>query len=205
MTVPPAAARLVIFLKAPRPGQVKTRLAQTIGDAPACAAYRELVEVLLESLSTLSNVELRYSPEDGLPEIQSWLRAGWQARPQGAGDLGRRLEAATAESFATNSERVVIIGSDCPTIMPSDIQDAWRALATHDLVLGPATDGGYWLIGLRSPCPALFRNIHWSTDQVLAQTRERAETSGLTVYLLREQADVDTAADWAKYRKLNAC
>ena len=162
--------QLIVFVKARRPGEVKTRIAKTAGAAKACAVYREMVEALLQSLHSLRSIQLRFAPGDARDEIASWLRNDWQAQPQGEGDLGQRLERAFAGAFASGAERVVIIGSDCPEVEASDIRAAWKELKSHDLVLGPAVDGGYWLIGLRAPQPELFREIEWSSDQVLAAT-----------------------------------
>jgi rSAM/selenodomain-associated transferase 1 len=109
------------------------------------------------------------------------------------------LRRAFAESFASGSKHVVIIGSDCPFVTIRDVEHAWNGLRSCDLVIGPATDGGYWLIGLRRSQPELFRNIAWSTEKVLAQTRARAESRGLRVRLLREQTDIDTFAEWEAF------
>ena len=192
---------LIIFLKAPRPGQVKTRLAKTIGAEAACAAYRHLTETVLGRISPLSGIHLRHAPDDAFAEIQPWLRPGWRASAQGSGDLGERLQRAFSEAFNQGAERVVIIGSDCPTIAASDIEMAWAALAENEVVIGPATDGGYWLIGLRGPQPALFKDIVWSSSAVFRGTIERCNTAGLSVKLLRELADVDTETDWLAYSK----
>src|SRR5207247_10744258 len=126
-------------------GLVKPRLAKTIGPQMAASAYRHLTEILLSQLCALRTVELRYTPDDALTEIQAWLRNGWTAHPQGEGDLGARMHRSFEEAFAGGAERVVIIGSDCPTITAADIQSAWNGLASHDLVIGPARDGGYRL------------------------------------------------------------
>ena len=195
------ASRLVVFLKAPRPGSVKTRLAETLGADAACAAYRQLVERLLANLAPLVAVELCFTPPDASSEINPWLRTEWAARPQSEGDLGERLHAAFTEHFLTEAERVVIIGSDCPAVTAADIEDAWLALDGHDVVLGPALDGGYWLIGLRAPQAALFSEMPWSTNAVFAETMHRARESDLRVALLRELSDVDTAADWERWLK----
>lgn len=195
------ASRLVVFLKAPRPGSVKTRLAETLGADAACAAYRQLVERLLANLAPLVAVELCFTPPDASSEINPWLRTEWAARPQSEGDLGERLHAAFTEHFLTEAERVVIIGSDCPAVTAADIEDAWLALDGHDVVLGPALDGGYWLIGLRAPQPGLFTAMPWSTDAVFGETMRRARESGLRVATLRELSDVDTAADWERWLK----
>jgi uncharacterized protein len=93
---------------------------------------------------------------------------------------------------------VVIIGSDCVELASKDIRCAWRELKTHDVVVGPAMDGGYWLIGLRAPRPELFEGIHWSTDAVLGETLQRAKALGLRIQLLRILSDVDTAEDWQR-------
>ncbi|MHB8522277.1 MAG: TIGR04282 family arsenosugar biosynthesis glycosyltransferase [Limisphaerales bacterium] len=191
-------------MKAPRPGEVKTRLAQTLGPSAACAAYRLLVQTLLGRLAELSSVELRFTPADALAEIQPWLQPGWLAQAQEEGDLGARMQSAFSAAFRSGMHRVVIIGSDCPEITTADIDAAWTALLAHDLVLGPARDGGYWLIGLRRPRPALFHRMPWSTDQVLAETLRRAAAARLRVQLLRELTDVDSAQQWQDFRSTGA-
>jgi rSAM/selenodomain-associated transferase 1 len=204
---------LIIFIKAPRPGFVKSRLAASLGPQAAAQAYCTLVEALLANLSNPSpppapqrrnsvtphSTLLCYAPDDALPEIASWLRPTWTAVPQGAGDLGQRMQRAFAEAFKAGAKRVVLIGSDCPTISAADLETAWQALASHDLVLGPATDGGYWLIALSRNEPALFDQMAWSTSRVLAETRRRADTLGLRTYCLAERADIDTEQDWIEF------
>ena len=193
--------QLVIFVKAPRPGLVKTRLARSIGANEACAAYRTLMETLLRNMEKMPGVELRFTPDDAAPEIQGWLRKGWKSRPQGPGDLGERLQRAFAEAFAEGAKTVVLIGSDCPAITREDIHTASSKLKEHDLILGPAVDGGYWLIGLRSPQPELFKGMPWSTDMVLGETLRRARAMNLSVDLLRILADIDTKRDWLDFLK----
>ena len=191
--------RLIVFLKAPRAGAVKTRLALTLGAAEACAAYRRLVETLLRQLAALENVELCFAPDDAGSEIKPWARTTWRLTAQGAGDLGSRLDRAFRRAFDEGDKPIVLIGSDCPEIVASDIQAAWTALLSHDVVLGPATDGGYWLIGLRAPKSDLFASIPWSTNAVLRETLERCRAAGLTTRMLRELTDVDTEADWRRF------
>jgi len=191
--------KLIMFVKAPLPGVVKTRLAKTIGAEAAASAYRILVETLLRQLQSLNEVELRFTPDDEVESIRPWLRAGWQAQPQGAGDLGQRLDTAFKQTFSARVRRAVVIGSDCPEVTPDDLNTASAALRTRDVVLGPAADGGYWLIGLRHPQPSLFERIEWGTSKVLIQTMQRARESLLTVHLLRELRDVDTADDWRAF------
>ena len=190
---------LIVFVKAPQLGKVKTRLAKEIGPEAARSAYSRLVDVLLQNLSTLARVQLRVTPDDSNKEIEHWLRDTWAIRPQGQGSLGQRLETAFSESFREGVARVVIIGSDCPTLQAKDIEKSWAALKSCDVVLGPARDGGYWLIGLNKPRAALFKEISWSTDTVLSETLVRANSAGLKVELLDERSDVDTAGDWNRF------
>ena len=191
--------RLIVFVKAPRPGAVKTRIAATAGQTRACAIYREMVETVLDEFGSLPGVEIRFSPDGAETEITSWLRANWSMHPQGTGNLGERLHRAFVSAFANGAERVVIVGSDCPEIAAADIRAAWEELALHDVVVGPAVDGGYWLIGLRAVRPELFDGIEWSSDQVLAQTLHRAKVGGLRIQLLRILTDIDTELDWNAY------
>ncbi len=191
--------QLIVFVKAPRPGTVKTRIARTAGAERAGAIYREMVATVLQKVGSIHGAQLRFSPDDAANEIQPWLRHDWVAAPQGGGDLGERLQRAFADSFAGSAERVVIIGSDSPEVKSGDIRAAWKELKSHDVVLGPAVDGGYWLIGLRAPQPELFRGITWSSDQVLAQTLAQAKAIGLRVQLLRILSDIDTEDDWNAY------
>ena len=193
------SSKLIVFVKAPRSGFVKTRLAATLGAEAACAAYGRLVEILLRRISGLHRVELRFTPDDAEAEIGAWLRPGWDARPQGEGHLGARLHSAFAEAYAQGARRIVLIGSDCPEVSEADVVKAWAALARNDLILGPSADGGYWLIGLREPRPSLFDGIAWSTESVMDDTIGRASALGLRIELLRRLADVDTEADWKAF------
>jgi rSAM/selenodomain-associated transferase 1 len=193
--------QLIVFLKAPRVGQVKTRLAATIGDQAACDAYRLLANRLFAAVAGLPEVELRFSPDDATAEVQPWLRAGWTSVPQGEGDLGTRMSRAFNDAFARGAAQVVIVGSDCPDMSESDVVAAWDQLAEVDAIIGPATDGGYWLIGLRAPHPRLFEEIPWSTSEVTATTLRRSAEAGLRVRLLRELSDIDDEAAWRAYRE----
>jgi len=190
---------LIVFVKAPRPGAVKTRLAKAIGEFEAAAAYGRLVETLLNQLRGLRELELCFCPDDAAGEVRHWLKKGWSSHPQGGGDLGERLHSAFQRVFQAGAKRVVIIGSDCPAISVEDIREAWDGLRSHDVVLGPATDGGYWLIGLRQLQPDLFRGVRWSTENVFPETMQRAQDAGLSVRLLRELADVDTDRNWSAF------
>lgn len=192
---------LIVFLKAPRAGWVKTRLGQEIGMEAAREVYCELVELLLGNLSSLSEVELCVSPDEAEKEIAGWIKPGWTVTRQGGGDLTYRLSSAFAEAFAAGATRVLIIGSDCPEVTPMDIQEGWEALGKNDLVLGPATDGGYWLVGLREAKVAIFEGVPWSSEKVLEKTLSLASAAGLKVKLLRTLSDVDTLKDWERFQR----
>ena len=134
-------------------------------------------------------------------EIEAWLRGIASARElrfvaQVAGDLEARLVAAFSAAFTDGFGMVAAIGSDCVELTAVHFAEAWQALETHDAALGPAVDGGYYLLALRAPHPELFRDIAWSTAAVCRQTLDRAEAAGLRVHLLPTLRDVDTAEDW---------
>jgi rSAM/selenodomain-associated transferase 1 len=195
---------LIVFVKAPRAGKVKTRLAQSVGANAACLIYQILASRVLTQIESLPGVQLRFHPATARNEIRPWRRRGWTVAPQGGGDLGQRLKRAFREAFSTRCERVAIIGSDSPELTARDVEDAWSALDGNDVVLGPSADGGYWLVALRKSLPKLFAKIPWSTDRVLAATLASAKSAGLQVHLLRELADVDTEDDWKAYLRRNA-
>ena len=197
-----SAERLAVFVRAPVRGAVKTRLAATLGDQAALAAYEQLLTALCTRLSALPphSIAMHHTPDDGAPALSRWLQSGWSVRPQGDGPLGTRLSRAVLNALAEGVQRLVIIGSDCPVIQESDIREAWRALNTHDVVLGPAEDGGYWAIGLRSPRVEVFREIAWSSAEVLQQTLARCRELHLSVHTLRPLRDIDTQADWEAWR-----
>lgn len=190
---------LLVFAKAPRVGEVKTRLATTIGTEAACDAYKQLVSVVGARLHSIRSATVCFSPVDAEDELRSYFSAEWKFRPQVGFTLGERLQGGLAESFATGAQRVAVIGTDCPYLCAADIENAWNLLGAHDAAIGPAEDGGYWLLGLKAPQPELFADIAWGTSSVLRQTLDRAERLGLKVATLRTLADVDTASDWEHF------
>jgi hypothetical protein len=192
-----SARTLVVFVKEPRPGAVKTRLAAAIGDADAAAVYRVIVEALLQATTPEAGEYERlvfYAPPDAGERLRSWLPSG-RLRKQGEGDVGARMAEAFERCFARGASRVVVVGSDVPALGRADVVAAFEALAAHDVALGPAEDGGYYLVGLRSPQPALFDGVAWSSSSVLAETLARASAAGLSVARLPPLRDVDTIED----------
>ena len=128
-----AEPHIIIFVKAPRPGFVKTRLAVSVGNKAACDAYRHLTETVLGKLSSLAHLEIRFTPDNAKDEVKDWLRNNWVAKPQGGGDLGQRMHRA----FKDAGGPVIIVGSDCPYLELTDLQAANKALQSHRAVVGP--------------------------------------------------------------------
>lgn len=188
--------RLLIFVKEPVPGQVKTRLAAEIGVDAACHVYRRCVERTLERLVALRDeITLCVEPAGATGRIQTWLGSAWPIQPQRGATLGERLANATNRTLTEGVQRVVVIGTDSPWIDHLRIEGAFLSLERADLVLGPAADGGYYLVGLAKPAPGLFRGIPWSTSQVLDQTLGKTRALGMRVSLLPEGYDVDRLTD----------
>jgi len=192
--------RVLLFLKDPQPGRVKTRLAQHIGDEGARQIYRACIELTLARLSPLHNdMVLCVDPPTAASHLSVWGGRTWTTWPQQGSDLGERLAQATARAFAEGARAVIALGSDSPWIAPHDVEAACAALHDADVVLGPTDDGGYYLIGLSRPCPDLFRGIAWGASRVCAQTRETARALGLRTRLLREGYDVDHLTDVGRF------
>lgn len=191
--------RLIIFVKAPIPGLVKTRLASDIGPESALNTYLNLVRVLLSTVRPRTDVELRFTPDDAKALIEPWRQPGWILCPQGPGNLGARLDRAFSDAFQQGARRVLALGSDCPYVEREDIDLAYKALQDRDVVLGPATDGGYWLIGLRKPLSSLFRRMPWSQPDLAKETFARARASGVSVKRLRILEDVDDASSHQRF------
>lgn len=188
---------LLIFTKNPVLGKVKTRLAATVGDAEALRIYRILLE---KTRQAALNVEagrwLFYS--DFLEPDDDWPETYFQKKLQAGHDLGERMENAFGLAFASGAGKVAIIGCDCPDLNGVLLQEAFQRLNEADFVLGPATDGGYYLLGMKQLELALFRGIAWSTEAVRAETLKKMQAAGKTCFLLPELADVDTEEDWRR-------
>ncbi len=196
----PGRRHLLIFVKHPTPGQVKTRLARELGEESAAEIYRACVELTLERLRVFRCEAAVYvDPPESVGRITSWLGTGWTLHPQQGGSLGERLAAAMRESFEAGAKRVVVIGTDSPWLQPAQIAAAFNALADHDLVLGPTEDGGYYLIGLSRPAPALFDGVAWSSPEVFGQTQQNARALGLRTASLPAGYDLDHLDDVERF------
>jgi uncharacterized protein len=205
---------LIVFLKAPTPGRVKTRLAADLGDDRAAAIYRELIAETFQHLPwDMLDVWLCYDPPEAESEIRAWLTPTLPKvvtfLPQAAGDLGARLDAASRAAFAAGATTVTMIGTDCPEFRFPVFVILRRFLAEPiDCVFGPAADGGYYLVALKRPCSEIFTDIPWSTDQTLSASLAAAGRAKLRTHLLtRTLRDIDTLADftaWDEARKAPA-
>ena len=202
--------RLLVFVKAPRPGAVKTRLAAAIGPEAAAALYRAVADEEIRRTAPRGGEFARtfcIDPPGAADEMARWL-PGETLVPQEGRDLGQRMAHAFGTAFAQGARRVALIGSDVPACGREHVAEALRALDDHDVALGPTHDGGYYLIALDRPRPELFRAIPWSTASVLPATAERAGALGLTVRMLEPLRDIDTLedvrAEWPRLRALLA-
>lgn len=189
---------LLIFLKPPRAGYVKTRLARTVGDDEALRIYRFLLDKTRAAVSGVAAArQLWFAEPPG--DYDEWPAELFSQYLQSGADLGARMANAFEQAFAGGAESAVIVGSDCPLLETRHIEEAFAALAVSDLSLGPTPDGGYYLLGMRRFLPDLFRDIAWSTPAVLPATLDIAGRLGLSTHLLPELTDIDTEEDWKVY------
>lgn len=195
MPYPPTdQVEFALLLKAPRPGFVKTRLATELGDIAAVGLYRSMVDATLAAVrGTGWETTIWYAPADAAREFEDWLGPDFRFRPQPAGDLGARM--AAVEVGLAEGTPVIILGGDCPGITTELLLKAGRLLANTSVVLGPSLDGGYYLLGTRTPFPSLFAGIEWSTPTVADATRARLLALGQEWIELEVLRDVDTVAD----------
>jgi len=188
---------LLVFIRDPRPGQAKTRLIPALGPERAAELYRALAEEEVGGTSPRGGEYGRllcFAPAEARPALEAWF-PGETFVPQRGADLGARMSAAFDEAFRGGAARVAIIGTDVPSVTRETVLGAFRALEASDVVLGPAHDGGYYLLALKRPRPALFADIAWSTPAVLPATEERARGLGLAVHRLDVLRDIDTLED----------
>jgi rSAM/selenodomain-associated transferase 1 len=205
--IPLTTECLIIFTRYPEPGNTKTRLIPVLGAEGAATLQRQMTEHKLAEVNQLLtfyplSVEVHFA--GGNEQLmQEWLGSSLVYRRQSEGDLGDRMASAFQASFAAGMTAGVLIGSDCPDLNASLMAEAFQLLRQHDLVLGPALDGGYYLIGLRRLIPELFTGIPWSTAEVLQQTITIAKRLGLAVAKLPLLSDVDRPEDLSVWKPAN--
>lgn len=191
---------LIVFVKNPVLGKAKTRLAKTIGDADALAAYLELLEHTRTIVRTCDATKfLFYSTF--IDNKDAWSNEKFEKRVQTGADLGERMKNAFATLFKENYQKIAIIGSDCGDLNTEIIEQAFKELEQNDLVIGPAEDGGYYLLGMNQFFPFLFENKEWSTAGLFEKTMEDVEKQGLRCVKLPILNDVDEYEDWIRWQK----
>lgn len=183
-----------MFGKAPEPGRVKTRLVPVLHAQEAADLYRAMLQDTVEIAEAVGELVVAFAPSEARLPLERLLGRHRQFLPQGPGDLGRRM-AYAFERLCDGRRPVLVVGSDCPGVSPGRLAEAARALGEADVVLGPALDGGYYLVGMKRARPDLFEDVPWSTPDVLAATRERVERLGLAGALLPPERDLDTPED----------
>jgi rSAM/selenodomain-associated transferase 1 len=195
---------LLVFTRYPESGKVKTRLIPALGADGAANLQRQMAESTLKQVEALQSrfplsVEIHFA--GGSQEhMKAWLGEAFAYRQQEGDDLGERMLSGFARAFARGMSRVVVIGTDCPTLDEKILAKAFQLLQQSEVVLGPAADGGYYLIGLSCLIPELFSNIIWGTGEVLAKTQQIAQSLSLQVSYLPLLYDVDTPEDLEKIR-----
>lgn len=188
---------LVVFLKNAAAGKVKTRIAATTDDRTALEVYSELTKKTIELIYQLEVSTYLYF-SDHIPHDFEALKEAVK-RLQYGHDLGARMSGAISECLSDH-RAAVIIGSDCPYLTSEILSEAFLKLNEVDFVIGPACDGGYYLIGMTAHHPDIFENIEWSTSNVLRETINRIKNSGYSYHLLPELEDIDSWKQWIKYK-----
>jgi hypothetical protein len=194
-------AAIAVFLRVPEIGQVKTRIARTMGSAAALEIYESLLGQVLQVMRGRNNVYLAYTPAEKSDWVRGRMLPGWNCLPQPDGDLGEKMLGISSALFARGAGKVLLVGSDCPYLTNDDLDAAEAMLDEKRLVLGPSSDGGYWLIGMNRLMPELFSGIQWSTSGVLEQTLAKARSIGVEPALLRILSDIDEEQDWIAYQR----
>lgn len=188
---------LIIFIKNIEKGKVKTRLAATVGHDQAMKIYLELLKHTRKIAQSLPVTKLLFYSQF-IENEDDWSNNDFEKLLQINAGLGEKMAAAFEEAFK-KYHKVVIVGSDCASLTTEIMEDAFKQLENHDFVIGPALDGGYYLIGMNQFLPAVFENIEWSTETVFPKTVENIEQINKSFALLPTLSDIDYEEDWEKY------
>ncbi len=188
---------LIIFVKYPEPGKVKTRLAADIGKEKAAKIYKGMAETVISNVLRSEDYRsvIFFDPPERKSDFERWLGNSHMLLPQEGQSLGERMVKAFDKVFSFGAERAVIIGTDCVEISNELVSQGFSALKNADIVIGPAEDGGYYLLGLKRPIREIFNKINWGTNLVLNQTLKKARKEGLKFQLLKTLKDIDTVKD----------
>ncbi len=191
---------LIVFVKNPEPGKVKTRIAQVVGNDKAIDIYTKLLHYTASLSESISCERYVYYFPLTL-EQDMFSNEHFHKELQTKGDLGIKMQQAFTEILAKH-KRAVIIGSDCAELSKADIERAFDELEEHDVVIGPARDGGYYLLGMNHLQLFLFKDMPWSSDQLLDETIMKIQDRGLTYSLLNMKSDIDFIEDWEAQKHL---
>jgi uncharacterized protein len=193
---------VLVFVKAPYPGQVKTRLGQSVGDRQAAQLYRCFTEDVLDTIESLeADCLICFAPAAEVGFLKAWLGDHRSYLAQSGIDLGERMAAAFRHSFRVGYKQVLIVGSDSPDLPRAYLTQAFDALQQEQAVIGPSEDGGYYTLGFTSSnfCPEVFGPLPWSTSQVYPQTLGILKNAGTSVHILPSWTDIDTLEDLRQY------
>lgn len=192
---------LILFVKNPILGEVKTRLAETVGDEEALIVYVKLLKHTREvALKCAAERTVFYSKN--VVQSDQWSGGNFKKTVQRGADLGERMDRAFQEQFDKGASKMILIGSDCYELEPGHLNAAFKALDKSDFVVGPAEDGGYYLMGMKQPATFVFEGIRWSTSEVFDETRRAILSRGFTLDVLEKLPDIDTQEDLLKYPEL---
>jgi len=191
------SAAIIIFIKNAEKGKVKTRLASTMGDDKALQIYKALLGHTRKTVLSIPAERLLYY-SSYINFDDEWPESKFHKYLQPDGALGERMAYAFQKAFKL-FQHVIIVGSDCPTLSKKILVEAFDQLRHHSFVIGPAQDGGYYLLGMREFTPSVFENMKWSTESVLSDTIKAINKTGGSYHLLPELSDVDYEADWEKW------
>jgi hypothetical protein len=197
---------VILFVKVPGKGRVKSRLARGMDGDFVLRLYESMV---LDTIDMLNDARIPfricYAPPDAADAVRDWLGPEYDYAPQAGDDLGERMELAFARAFAEGAHEALLIGSDIPGLTASMLDDAFHSFATHDAVIGPANDGGYYLIGFKKNTfsPGIFRDMLWSAPAVFRETMGRLRAASLVVHVAPECIDADTKDDLKKLLAMN--
>ena len=190
---------LIIFVRNPILGKVKTRLAKTLGNEQALIVYKELLRYTHDITQTLPYDKYVFYA-DGITQNDIWENHIYKKQIQSGNNLGARMQAAFELLFNKDYQHICIIGSDCYELTTAIIRQAFDALPQYDAAIGPSADGGYYLLGLSRMQPSLFTNMEWSTDKVLKQTVNACTIADCSYTLLPILHDIDDEQDWIQHQ-----
>jgi rSAM/selenodomain-associated transferase 1 len=198
-----SSRKILVFVKAPVKGQVKTRLSKELGDSFVLELYKQFVKDVVEKAIEVETTTLCFYPLEHKDKISGFLGHGFPMVVQTGDDIGERMANAFKEEFRSGTQSVILTGTDIPDISPEIFTEAFAALSKNDAVIAPSMDGGYYLIGFNAPFfnPDIFKNISWSTDTVFDDTIRIMKKQNLKYHVLPIWNDIDTFEDFSNLLK----